>query len=37
MKLVLALTYNISFKNWDIDCINNVAITDSKISKNIVL
>lgn len=37
MKFVLTSMYNINFKDWNIDCINNIAKTYSKISKYIAL
>ncbi len=37
MKLILAPTYDIDLKNWDINCINNIVITFGKISKGIHL
>ena len=37
MKLVSALTYDIDLEDWDIDCINKVAKTYSKVSKGIHL
>lgn len=35
MKLVLPLTYDIDFKDEDIDCVNKIAKTLGKISKSI--
>ena len=37
MNLVLAQMYNIDFEDWDIDCINKVAKTYSKVSRDIAL
>lgn len=37
MKFVLTLTYNINLKDKDLNYINNIIITYSKISKNIAL
>lgn len=35
MKFGLAPIYNINLEDWDIDCINKVAKTYSKISRGI--
>ena len=37
MKLVLAPIYNIDLENWDLDYINKVFKTYSKISRGIAL
>ena len=37
MKLIMALTYDINLKDWDIDCINKIAKTYGIIFKDITL
>lgn len=37
MRFVLALTYDIDFKDWNMDCINKVNKINRKVSNGIAL